>query len=87
MGEMPPKNKSQPEVIDRLKFSDWIVGELRDEMKEKGGFKADLDPKKANYIDHDLLFGELPNGIMLKPTSSPVVALADHSSGTYHPAQ
>ena len=71
MGEMPPKNKSQPEVIDRLKFSDWIVGELRDEMKEKGGFKADLDPKKANYIDHDLLFGELPKGIMLKPTSSP----------------
>ncbi len=71
MGEMPPKNKSQPEVIDRLKFSDWIVGELRDEMKEKGGFKADLDPKKANYIDHDLLFGELPKGIMLKPTFSP----------------
>ena len=71
MGEMPPKNKAQPEVIDRLKFSDWIVGELRDEMKGKGGFKADLDPKKANYIDHDLLFGELPKGIMLKPTSSP----------------
>ena len=71
MGEMPPKNKAKPEVIDRLQFSDWIVGELRDEMKEKGGFKGDLDPKKANYLDHDLLFGELPEGILLKPTSSP----------------
>jgi len=71
MGEMPPKNKTRPQILDRLRFSEWIVSELRDEMKEKGGFKADLDPKKANYLDHDLLFGELPKGIMLKPTSSP----------------
>ena len=71
MGEMPPKKKSQPDVIERLKFSDWIVQELREEMKMKGGFKADLDPKKANYLDHDLLFGELPKDIKLKPTSSP----------------
>ena len=40
-------------------------------MKDKGGFKAHLDPKKANYLDHDLLFGDLPEGIKLKPTSSP----------------
>ena len=71
MGEMPPKNKPRPQILDRLRFSEWIVRELRDEMKEKGGFKADLDPKKANYLDHDLLFGELPKGIALKPTSSP----------------
>lgn len=71
MGEMPPKNKSQPKITERLKFSDWVVQELRKEMKEKGGFKANLDPKKANYLDHDLLFGELPNKIKLKPTSSP----------------
>jgi hypothetical protein len=71
MGEMPPKNKSQPKITERLKFSDWVVQELREEMKEKGGFKANLDPKKANYLDHDLLFGELPNDIKLKPTSSP----------------
>ena len=68
---MPPKNKTRPQSLDRLRFSEWIVSELRDEMKEKGGFKADLDPKKANYLDHDLLFGELPKGIVLKPTSSP----------------
>jgi hypothetical protein len=49
-----------------------VVQELREEMKEKGGFKANLDPKKANYLDHDLLFGELPNDIKLKPTSSPL---------------
>ncbi|MDG0965628.1 MAG: DUF1588 domain-containing protein [Opitutales bacterium] len=71
MGEMPPPNKSQPKITERLKFSDWVVQELRKEMKEKGGFKANLDPKKANYLDHDLLFGELPNDIKLKPTSSP----------------
>ena len=71
MGEMPPPNKSQPKITERLKFSDWVVQELKKEMKEKGGFKANLDPKKANYLDHDLLFGELPNDIKLKPTSSP----------------
>ena len=71
MGEMPPRKKAQPHVIERLKFSDWIIQELREEMKEKGGFKANLDPKKANYLDHDLLFGELPNDIKLKPASSP----------------
>ena len=71
MGEMPPRKKAQPHVIERLKFSDWIIQELREEMKEKGGFKSDLDPKKANYLDHDLLFGELPKDINLKPTSSP----------------
>ena len=71
MGEMPPQNKSQPKITDRLKFSDWVVQKLRKVMKDKGGFKADLDPKKANYLDHDLLFGELPKEITLKPTSSP----------------
>ena len=71
MGEMPPKNKKRPDVIRRLEFSDWIVQQLQNEMKDKGGFKAHLDPKKANYLEHDLLFGDLPNGIKLKPTSSP----------------
>ena len=35
MGEMPPKKKSQPDVIERLKFSDWIV-QLRDEGDIEG---------------------------------------------------
>lgn len=69
--EMPPKDESQPEVIKRLRFSDWIVGELQRVMKKKGGFTAHLDPKKANFLDHNLLFGELPEGIELVPTSSP----------------
>lgn len=63
MGEMPPKNKKRPDVIRRLEFSDWIVQQLQNEMKDKGGFKAHLDPKKANYLEHDLLFGDLPEGI------------------------
>ncbi len=69
--EMPPKKKSRPDVIDRLRFTDWIVGELRDAMEDKGGFHAHLDPKKGNFLDHDLLFGPLPTGIQLVPTSSP----------------
>ncbi len=69
--EMPPKKKAQPEVIERLLFSDWIVGELQRVMKDKGGFQANLDPHKGNFISHDLLFGPLPEGIELAPTSSP----------------
>ena len=69
--EMPPKRKSQPEVVERLRFSDWIVGELQRVMKNKGGFHAHLDPHKGNFIDHNLLFGPLPENIRLKPASSP----------------
>jgi hypothetical protein len=69
--EMPPRKKPKPEVIDRLRFADWIVGELQRVLADKGGFHAHLDPKKANFVDHDLLFGDLPRGITLKPTSSP----------------
>ncbi len=69
--EMPPKNKSQVEIIDRLRFSDWIVMELQRVMKDKGGFQAHLDPNKGNFVAHDLLFGSLPKGIRLVPTSSP----------------
>lgn len=71
LGEMPPKKKEQPAVVERLRFSDWIVGELQTTMKDKGGFHAHLDPKKGNFVDHDLLFGELPEGVTLTPTSSP----------------
>jgi hypothetical protein len=69
--EMPPKDADQPKVIERLQFSDWIVGELTRVMRDKGGFRAHLDPNKGNFVDHDLLFGPLPAGIKLAPTSSP----------------
>ena len=69
--EMPPKKKSQPGIIDRLRFSDWIVSELQRVMKDKGGFQAHLAPNKGNYVDHNLLFGPLPKDIRLAPTSSP----------------
>ncbi len=69
--EMPPKDEAQPDVVDRLRFSDWIVGELQREMKDKGGFAAHRDPHKGNFVDHDLLFGSLPDGIELVPTSTP----------------
>lgn len=69
--EMPPKDAEHPKIVDRLRFSDWIVGELTRVMRDKGGFRAHLDPNKGNYLDHDLLFGPLPPGIKLVPTSSP----------------
>ncbi|MBU6175578.1 MAG: DUF1592 domain-containing protein, partial [Planctomycetes bacterium] len=69
--EMPPRSVDQPAVVQRLFFSDWIVGELTRVMRDKGGFTAHLDPNKANFVDHDLLFGPLPDGIQLQPASSP----------------
>jgi Protein of unknown function (DUF1588)/Protein of unknown function (DUF1592)/Protein of unknown function (DUF1585)/Planctomycete cytochrome C len=69
--EMPPKDASQPEVIERLKFTDWIVGQLSRGLNDKGGFRDHLDPNKANFLDHDLLFDPLPEGIQLVPTFSP----------------
>lgn len=69
--EMPPRDMTQPKVVERLQFSDWIVGELTRVMSDKGGFHDHLDPNKGNYVDHDLLFGPLPENIKLMPTSSP----------------
>ena len=70
--EMPPPEKTnQPGTIDRLQFSDWVVGELKHAMRDKGGFHAHKDPHKANFVDHDLLFEKLPEGIQLVPTASP----------------
>ena len=69
--EMPPEDAEQPLVVERLQFSEWIVGELRRVMRDKGGFHTDLDPNKGNFVDHELLFGPLPEGIELVPTSSP----------------
>ena len=69
--EMPPRKKSQPDIVERLRFSDWIVNELQRAMKNKGGFHAHIDPNKGNFVAHDLLFGPLPDGIRLAPTSSP----------------
>ena len=70
--EMPPKKKrNQPNAVERLQFSDWVVGQLQRVMSNRGGFRALLDPTKGNYVDHDLLFGQLTDHIKLVPTSSP----------------
>jgi len=69
--QMPPKDADHPQVVERLRFSDWIVGELTRVLRDKGGFNAHLDPEKGNFVDHELLFGPLPEGMQLVPTSSP----------------
>jgi hypothetical protein len=68
--EMPPKKKKkQPDAKERLRLANWIADGLELAMKEKGGFNTHLLPAKGNYLDHDLLFGELPKD--LEPTSTP----------------
>lgn len=69
--EMPPKDTEQPSVVQRLQFSEGVVGELTRALHEKGGFRDHLDPTKGNFLDHELLFGPLPEDIQLIPTSSP----------------
>lgn len=69
--EMPPRDADQPSVVDRLRFADWIIQELSRVMRDQGGFHGHQDPNKGNFVDHALLFGQLPAGIKLVPTSSP----------------
>ncbi|MEZ6088712.1 MAG: DUF1588 domain-containing protein [Pirellulaceae bacterium] len=71
LGEMPPADAEQPKVVDRLRFTDGIVSELTDALRDQGGFRAHLDPQKGNFVNHELLFGPLPEEIQLAPTSSP----------------
>ena len=68
--EMPPKKKkNQPEAIDRLRLSQWILAEMEKAMGDKGGFDSPRLPAKGNHLEHDLLFGEIPKG--LEPASTP----------------
>ena len=69
--EMPPQKKEQPGAAERVQFTDWVVHELERVMKGKGGFHVHKEPKKGNFVNHDLLFGELPKDLKLIPTSSP----------------
>ncbi len=68
--EMPPRDeRDQPSGMERLKLATWITGELQRAMKDNGGFQINLLPDKGNHLDHDLLFGEIPDG--LEPASTP----------------
>ncbi len=68
--EMPPKNrKTQPDPHDRVRLSHWITSELSRAMADHGGFHSHIHPIKGNHLDHDLLFGPLPDH--LEPPSTP----------------
>jgi len=67
---MPPRDESnQPDALERWQLSQWITGELERALRDQGGFAAHLRPAKGNHLDHDLLFGKLPEG--LEPPSTP----------------
>ncbi|NNE00745.1 MAG: hypothetical protein HKN47_25800, partial [Pirellulaceae bacterium] len=68
--EMPPVDAGElPDLLDRHRLSEWITAELQRATKNKGGFQTHLLPAKGNHVDHDLLFGAIPDG--LQPTSTP----------------
>lgn len=68
--QMPPKKKrTQPQLEERHQLTEGIVEELQQVLKDKGGYHEHLHPSKGNLLDHDLLFGDLPEN--LEPTSSP----------------
>ena len=69
--EMPPADSDHPETVERLMLADWIAQQLDRVTAQQGGFTEPNDPQKGNYVDHDLLFGQLPNNIRLVPASSP----------------
>lgn len=67
---MPPKDVDDlPKLTARHRLSKWITSELQRALKDKGGFYTHLLPAKGNHVDHDLLFGELPEG--MPPTATP----------------
>ncbi|MEE2638998.1 MAG: DUF1588 domain-containing protein [Planctomycetota bacterium] len=67
--EMPPADENSPPPLSRLRFSNWTTGQIEKAMRDLGGFQAHLLPGKGNHLDHDLLFGKLPDD--LKPVSTP----------------
>ncbi len=70
--EMPPKDEEQPEILEALKFTDGILQQLESVTADKGGFHAHKEPRRGNFLSHDLLFSEkLPQELTLLPPSSP----------------
>ena len=67
--EMPPRGETQPTLKERQQLVELIVAGMQRALKEKGGYREHLHPSKGNLLDHDLLFGDLPEN--LEPTSSP----------------
>ena len=67
--KMPPKEETQPDALERWQFATWIPEQIQEAMKDKGGFNTHLHPSKGNHLDHDLLFGTIPEG--LEPASTP----------------
>lgn len=68
--QMPPRGSDDlPQPMARLKFADEITRQIETAMVSAGGFDRHHHPSKGNHIDHDLLFGPLPED--LRPTSTP----------------
>ena len=67
--EMPPREEAQPTLEERQQLADFVIAGMQRALKDKGGYHEHLHPSKGNLLDHELLFGELPEN--LEPTSSP----------------
>lgn len=67
--EMPPTEEDQPDPIERLRLTTWITDQLQTALEDHGGFETHRHPTKGNHLNHDLLFGPIPDWI--QPTSTP----------------
>lgn len=67
--EMPPEDADRPEPLERYRFTQWLIGEFDRMMQPADGFRKHKLPEKGNHVDHDLLFGKIPEGI--EPPSTP----------------
>ena len=56
LGEMPPKKKDKLSSLEKLEFTDWLVQQMSEAMKSKGGFHVHKTAKKGNFVPHNLLF-------------------------------
>ena len=65
LGEMPPEEEPQPDSREAGRVADWI----RAELTKSGATLQDKrdHPAFGNYVDHDRLFNQPPEGVPRPP--------------------
>ena len=85
--EMPPKDTDQPETIARLKFSDWIVGELSSALKDQRRFPRSSRSKQSKLCRPRSPFWHAPKRDQTKTDIVSRTHLASDSTRTHHAPQ
>jgi hypothetical protein len=85
--EMPPKDAEQPGVVERLRFSDWIVGELSRVMKDKGGFRCPSRSRQRQLRRSQSALRPAARGHQAGADLLAGASLASDAAGAHHSAQ